>query len=229
MSGRVLVIEPEDLRYRGEIGAALRAEGLVVEETDDARTGIADAAAGGYDLVVFDPGAPGLGGLQGCRRLRLTSDASLLIVSAHDSEADRVGGFDAGADDFLGAPFSTAELVSRVRALLRRRQLDLRPPEPLLRVGDLEVDRVSRSVRMGGVPLSLTPTEFRLLAFLAEDPGRVYAAAEILRVLWQSDHVPYTGACKAHISNLRQKLERDPSRPERIVTVRGVGYRLVAR
>jgi DNA-binding response OmpR family regulator len=227
MAGRALVIEPEGERS-GRVAALLRTEGLVVEETADAAWGLARALSRAFDLVIVDPDAAGLERWQACRELRGQSDVPLIVVSTRCSEADLVLGFDAGADDYLDAPFSTAELLSRVRALLRRRQLDLRPPSAVIRVGELELDKLARTVTLTGVPVGLTPTEFRLLELLADPPGRTCEAREILRSLWRCDHVPDTGACKAHISNLRQKLERDPSRPQRIVTVRGVGYRLAA-
>jgi two-component system response regulator RegX3 len=227
MSGRVLVIEPEQ-PSSGRIADVLRTEGLVVEELSDGRRGLARALGRGYELVIVDPDAPGLEGWRGCERLRRQSDVPLMIVSARYSEGDRLRGCDAGADDYLDASFSTAELLSRVHALLRRRQLDLRSPTARVGIGDLELDKVTRTITVAGVPVSVTPTEFRLLALLAEQPGRTYDARQIMRALWQGHRAPNSGTCKAHISKLRQKLERDPSNPERIVTVRGVGYRLLA-
>jgi DNA-binding response OmpR family regulator len=113
-----------------------------------------------------------------------------------------------------------------VRALLRRRRLDARVPARVRRAGDVEIDPLRHAVTVAGAPISLTPTEFRLLAFLATEPGRAFTPQEILHHLWQSEHVGQAGACKAHISNLRRKIEVDPARPRRIVTVRGAGYML---
>jgi DNA-binding response OmpR family regulator len=225
MDGRILVVDPEPATLAA-VDAALRGEGLTVEATGDGRAALALGPSGGFDLVVFDLLAPGFGGLEGCRRLRCDSDVPLFIVSARASEADRVLGLEAGADDYLAKPFSMAELVSRVRAILRRRRLDLRPRRELLVVGDLEIDLAAHRVRLDGRSVDLTPTEFRLLLFLATDPGRAFSACEILRHLWHSEFVGDHGACKAHISNLRHKVEDDPARPRRVVTVRGVGYAL---
>src|SRR4051812_11427045 len=227
MDGRVLVVDGEPTTRRA-VDLALRGEGLLVEATGDGEAALVLGTTGRFDLVLCDLLAPGLGGLEGCRRLRRGSDVPLFIVTARASEADRVLGLEAGADDYLAKPFSMAELISRVRAILRRRRLDLRPRRDVLRVGELEVDLTAHRVLLEGRHVDLTPTEFRLLVFLARDPGRAFTACEILRELWRSDYVGDHGACKAHISNLRHKLEADPSCPRWVVTVRGVGYTLAA-
>lgn len=228
MTGRVLVVEHERA-VRDAIGDALRREGLAVEGTDDGRVALDRARAEGFALVILDVEVPGLCGIEGCRRLRSYSDVPLVVLSVRDSDADRVVGLEAGADDYVGKLFSMAELVSRVRALLRRRLLDAQPPTVVQQVGDVEIDVLRHRVSVGGTPVSLTPTEFRLLAFLATDPGRAFTADEILHHLWHSDFTGQGGACKAHISNLRRKIEADPSQPRRIVTVRGAGYVLTPR
>jgi two-component system, OmpR family, response regulator RegX3 len=225
MTGRVLLVEHEEA-IRDTLGDALRSEGLVVEARADGELALNHARTGRFDLVIVDIVAPGLGGLETCRRIRFESDVPILIVTARHSVADRVLGLEAGADDYVGKPFSLAELISRVRAILRRRQLDLRPDRPIRRVGDVVIDFAWHRVLVAGEAVSLTPTEFRLLALLAHEPGRAFTPHQILRHLWQSDYVGHDSACKAHISNLRQKIDRDPGGPQRIVTVRGVGYSL---
>jgi DNA-binding response OmpR family regulator len=224
LSGRVLLIERERGGVRVE--DALRRAGLAVERAADGRSALDRARTEDFALVMLDIEAPGVCGIEGCRQIRVASDVPIVIRSARGSEADRVLGLDAGADDFVGTSMSMNELTSRVRALLRRRSLDARAPAQVHRVGDVEIDRLRHTVTVAGAEVPLTPTEFRLLAFLATEPGRAYTAQEILHHLWQSDHVGRGGACKAHISNLRRKIEADPSRPERIVTVRGAGYAL---
>jgi len=224
LAGRVLVIERE--RGHDRVGEALRREGLAVERALDGRAALDRARTEDFALVLLDIEAPGVCGIEGCRQIRVASDVPILIRSARGSEADRVLGLDAGADDYVGTAMSMTELMSRVRALLRRRRLDARAPVQLRRVGDVEIDRLRHTVTVAGTEVFLTPTEFRLLAFLATEPGRAFTAQEILHHLWQSDHVGRGGACKAHISNLRRKIEADPSRPQRIVTVRGAGYAL---
>jgi two-component system response regulator RegX3 len=225
MTGRVLLVEHDD-ESRDALDEALRAEGLAVEARADGELALDRVRTGRFELVIVDIVAPGLGGLEACRKMRFESDIPILILTARDSIADRVLGLEAGADDYVGKPFSLAELISRVRAILRRRHLDLGPARPIRRVGDVVIDFAWHRVLVAGEPVSLTPTEFRLLALLAQEPGRAFTPRQILRHLWQSDYVGHDGACKAHISNLRQKLDSEPGGPQRILTVRGVGYAL---
>jgi DNA-binding response OmpR family regulator len=227
LTGRVLLVERDEAVARA-VGGALRERGLTVEDTDDGELALDRAVTGHFELMIFDVTVPGFLGLEGCRRIRAVSDVPMLIVSARDSELDRVLGLEAGADDYVGKPFSMAELVSRVRAILRRRQLDLERRTTILRVGDIEIDLASQRVVLADRAVSLTPMEFQLLALLAQEPGSVFRPREILRQLWQSEYVVQHGACKTHIANLRHKIERDASTPKRIVTVRGVGYMLRA-
>jgi two-component system response regulator RegX3 len=224
MPRRVLIADGERAT-REALADVLGHEGLEIERADDGETLLRAIRTRPYDLLIVDIVVPGLG-LEACRRIRFESDVPLLILSARDSEADRVLGLEAGADDYVGKPFSVAELLSRVRAILRRRQLDLAPVRTLLRVGDLEIDLDRHQVILDGAAVSLTPTEFRLLVLLANAPGHPFSSAAILRHLWQTDYVGDAGACKAHIFNLRRKLERNCSRPGRILTVPGVGYAL---
>jgi two-component system, OmpR family, alkaline phosphatase synthesis response regulator PhoP len=224
LSGRVLLIERE--HGNGRVEDALRGAGLAVERPADGRSALDRARTEDFALVVLDIEAPGVCGIEGCRQIRVASDVPIMIRSARGSEADRVLGLDAGADDFVGTAMSMNELTSRVRALLRRRGLDARAPAQVHRVGDVEIDRLRHTVTVAAAEVPLTPTEFRLLAFLATEPGRAFTPQEILHHLWQSDHVGRGSACKAHISNLRRKIEADPARPERLVTVRGAGYAL---
>ena len=207
------------------VSDSLTLEGFAVEQCADGEVALERAIEGSFELVVLDPNLRGLRGLQGCRLIRAASPVPIVIVSARDSPADRVLGLEAGADDYLGKPFAVAELISRVRAIRRRRQLDQQPLYPTLCVGDVEIDVVSHRVTVAGRLVTLTPLEFRLLTTLAREPGRPLGAAEILRRLWQTDHVGCDAACRTHIFNLRRKIDADSS-ASRIVTVRGVGYLL---
>jgi two-component system response regulator RegX3 len=151
------------------------------------------------------------------------------MLTAKDAEVDRVLGLELGADDYVTKPFSTAELVSRVRAILRRQDLDRNGTgDGTKRVGALELDPARHEVRVAGAVRHLTPSEFKLLFLLAERPDHVFTRREIMQHLWDSDYVGDQRACDIHVSNLRRKLEQDPSHPERIVTVRGIGYKLAA-
>jgi two-component system response regulator RegX3 len=150
------------------------------------------------------------------------------MLTAKDAEVDRVLGLEIGADDYVTKPFSIAELVSRVRAVLRRRELDRAGRGfAFKRIGLLTLDLTRHKVSLDGREVQLTPSEFRLLALLAEEPERVYSRREIMQHLWESTYVGDERACDIHISNLRRKLERVPDEPDRILTVRGIGYKLV--
>jgi two-component system response regulator RegX3 len=148
------------------------------------------------------------------------------MLTAKGAELDRVLGLEIGADDYVTKPFSMAELIGRVRAILRRRELDRSGGHRRITVGTLELDPIRHEARVAGAPKRLTPSEFKLLLLLAEQPERVFTRREIMQHLWDSEYVGDQRACDIHISNLRQKLEGDPGEPERIVTVRGVGYKL---
>src|SRR3954447_18543835 len=151
------------------------------------------------------------------------------MVTARDAEVERVLGLESGADDYVTKPFSLAELVSRVRAILRRRRLDATPAaSSVRRVGALELDLIRHRASVDDRPLPLTPSEFRLLALLAEHPERAVSRREIMEHLWESSYVGDQRACDTHILNIRRKLEPDYRNPTRLVTVLGIGYQLLA-
>jgi DNA-binding response OmpR family regulator len=179
-------------------------------------------------VLVLDLMLPRLSGVEVCRRLRAESDIPILMLTAKDGEVDRVLGLEIGADDYVTKPFSMAELVSRVRAMLRRRELDRAGAATAIRVGGLQLDLARHRVRVEGRAVDLTRSEFRLLTLLAGAPERVFTRREIMQHLWQSEYVGDQRACDIHVSNIRRKIEADPRAPRRLVTVRGVGYRLAA-
>jgi two-component system response regulator RegX3 len=152
----------------------------------------------------------------------------IIMLTAKDSELDKVVGLEVGADDYVTKPFSALELLGRVRALLRRRELDRREGSALRVIGGLRIDFSRHEVLVDGEEVSLTLSELKVLRVLAERPEQVVSKREILEQLWQTTHVGDQHACDVHISNLRRKLERDPANPERILTARGLGYKLVA-
>jgi DNA-binding response OmpR family regulator len=220
MSERILVVDDEPA-ITDAVAYALRGEGFEVETVGDGEAALERAlAADGFDVLVLDQMLPRLSGLEVCRRVRADSDVPILLLTANDAEVDRVLGLESGADDYVTKPFSMAELVSRVRAILRRRQLDL-AHGGVRRVDGLEVDLARHSVRVDDRSVSLTPSEFRLLTLLVSEPGRVFGRRELVRHLWDSDFTADARSCDMHISNLRRKIGS-----ERIVTVRGVGYKL---
>jgi DNA-binding response OmpR family regulator len=226
MGERILVVEDE-ATIAEAVSYALRESGYDVEAVGNGQAALEAARAERYDLMILDLMLPGISGLDVCRELRAESDLPIVMLTARDVEADRVFGLDVGADDYITKPFSIAELVSRVRALLRRRGLN-RAQSLVRRVGALEVDVGRYTASLHGKPLQLTRREFRLLALLASEPGRVFSREELLEEVWSGEQAGDRRAIDVHVSNLRRKLEPDPRHPRRLQTVRGAGYRLVA-
>jgi two-component system, OmpR family, response regulator RegX3 len=225
VSARILVIDDEPAIRKGLSYLLPRAE-FEVEAVATAEDGLSAARRGAFDLIVLDLALPDLSGIEVCRRLRAESTVPILMLTARDSEADLGLGLVVGADDYVTKPFSTVELLGRIRAILRRRELDRRQDGSVRQVGDLTVNSEQHQVLVAGRTVHVTPSEFKLLALLARQPERVFSRREIMEHLWQSGYVGDAHACEGHISSLRRKLERDPANPERIVTVRGVGYKL---
>jgi two-component system response regulator RegX3 len=229
MTERILVVDDE-AAIRETVGYALRGEGYEVSDAADGEEALEVARNNGFDVLILDLMLPKLSGVEVCRRLRAESDVPILLLTAKDAEVDRVLGLEAGADDYVTKPFSVAELVSRVRAILRRRQLDRSAAAGgiVYRVGGLTLDLVRYGAQVDGRAVNLTRSEFKLLTLLAAEPERVFSRREIMQHLWESSYVGDQRACDIHVSNIRRKIERDPAHPERLLTVRGVGYRLLA-
>jgi two-component system response regulator RegX3 len=222
---RVLVIDDEPA-IRDAVGYALRSEGFEVATAADGETGLRAALEETFDVVVLDLMLPEMSGMEVCRRLRGESAVPVIMLTAKGAELDRVLGLEIGADDYVAKPFSMAELVGRIRAIIRRRALDRSGAVSIIRVGGLELDPIRHQVKVEGEQKRLTPSEFKLLLLLAEEPERVYSRREIMQHLWDSSYVGDQRACDIHISNLRQKIEPDPAHPLRVLTVRGIGYKL---
>jgi two-component system, OmpR family, response regulator RegX3 len=223
---RILLVEDEPAIAEA-VTYALRGAGYDVDHADNGTEALAAARDEHYDLMVLDLLLPGTPGIEVCKTIRAESDLPIVMLTARDTEGDRVTGLDAGADDYLTKPFSVLELVSRVRALLRRRDLD-RAGKDIVRIGSLHLDIARHSATLEGKPLRLTVSEFRLLQLLASGPGQTFTRESLIKHLWESDFVGDRRAIDVHISNLRRKLETDPRNPRRLLTVRGVGYKLVA-
>jgi two-component system response regulator RegX3 len=227
VSGRILLAddEPDILE---PVSYALRQEGFEVSSVPDGEQALEAARSGQFDVLILDVVMPKLSGLDACRTLRAESEVPIIMLSARDSELDRVLGLELGADDYISKPFSTAELISRVRAIMRRRALDEASTGAAIReLGGLKIDYTRHAVTVDGRHVELTRAQFKLLALLAEQPERVFSRQQIMEHLWQSTYVGNARACDVHVSNLRRKLERDPAHPTRIVTVREFGYKLV--
>lgn len=227
MSARVLLVDDER-DIVDPVTYALEQDGFEVRSIGNGLTALELARGERYDVVILDIVLPGMSGIDVCRTLRGESDVPIVMLTARDAEVDRVLGLELGADDYVTKPFSTAELISRIRAILRRRELDRDSRSGSeLRVGGIVIDLARHTVSVDGQAVSLTPSEFRLLLLLADQPERAFTRQQIMEHLWQTLYVGDTRACDAHISNLRRKIERDHAHPERIVTVRELGYKLV--
>ena len=224
----ILVVDDEPI-VRDVVVRYLRRDGFTTLEAGDGDAARRLIETDEPELVVLDVMLPGLSGVEVCRALRAESDVPILMLTARDAESDRVLGLELGADDYVTKPFSSAELLSRVRAILRRRELDRATGAATVRkLGGLQIDLGRHEVLVDGERVHLTLSEFKVLSLLAEQPESVVSRRELMQHLWASEHVGDEHACEVHISNLRRKIERDPSQPERLVTVRGSGYKLVA-
>ena len=230
-SGRILVADDET-SVRDAVGYALDQEGFDVTlavDGDDAERKLAGDGEVAFDLLVLDIMMPGRSGLDICRDVRARSPVPIILLTAKDAEVDKVVGLEVGADDYVTKPFSIRELLGRVRAQLRRRELDRSSTEreaKTIVAEPVRIDLGRHLVTVRGEPVNLTRSEFQVLRLLAEEPGQVFTRREIMEELWQSEFSGDVRACDVHISNLRQKVERDPQDPELVLTVRGVGYRL---
>jgi two-component system, OmpR family, response regulator RegX3 len=223
-----ILVADDDPGVLDVVSFMLRREGFAVDEEKNGTAALEAALANSYDIVILDVMLPGLSGTDVCRELRAESDVPILMLTARDAESDRVLGLELGADDYVTKPFSSAELLSRVRAILRRRELDRAQGGSTLRkLGGLQIDLGRHEVLVDGDRVHLTLSEFKVLSLLAEQPDNVISRRELMQHLWASEHVGDEHACEVHISNLRRKIERDPSQPVRLVTVRGLGYKLM--
>ena len=203
----------------------LERDGFRVVQARDGEEALASFAESNVDLVVLDLALPKLDGIEVCKRLRSRSAVPIIMLTARDDEVDKVLGLELGADDYITKPFSIREFRSRVRALLRRAQLPAVSRRDLIERDGLEIDIPRRSVAIDGRPVQLTYVEFELLRTLAESPGRVFTRAMLLETLWGSSDFRDPRTIDVHVRHLREKIETDPSEPDYIFTVRGVGYR----
>ncbi len=228
MERRILVVEDQkdiaDLiaMHLGDLGHA-------IDVVHDGPAGYQAAASGRYDLVVLDVMLPGRDGLDIVRSLRFERvTVPVLMLTARSTELDRVLGLELGADDYLAKPFSVPELQARVKAMLRRIEMqaaELEAPAERLRIGELEIDTASREARLAQRPLALTAKEFELLQHFARHPGRAFTRMQLLDAVWGTTFEGYEHNVNTHINRLRNKIEADPANPRYVLTVRGVGYR----
>ena len=228
MNETILVIEDTPAIGRA-LRAALEARGFKVVVALTGQSGIDAAAVTDPAAIILDLGLPDMDGVDVCRRVRSWSDVPIIVLTVDDTEHRKVETLDIGADDYVVKPFSTPELLARLRVALRRRRAgDGEPTDPVLEVGDVVVDVPHHRVSVAGEPVDLTPKEFAFLALLARYPGRVLTHRTILQEVWGPEYGSETQYLRVYASQIRKKLGDDPASP-RLVTEPGVGYRLVDR
>jgi two-component system, OmpR family, response regulator RegX3 len=224
---RILLVEDE-AALAESISYNLLREGFVVVTAGDGELALHRFRTDRPHLVILDLMLPKLSGLDVCRAIRRESPVPILMLTAKDSEADKVAGLELGADDYVTKPFSMRELVSRVRAHLRRAEMaEPREQDGVLSGGPVSLDRERHDVKVWGQPVPFTPKEFELLETLLERKGRLLTRQFLIEEVWGSDYFGDTKTLDVHIKRLRQKLERDPHQPRHLLTVRGLGYKFV--
>jgi two-component system KDP operon response regulator KdpE len=221
---QILVIDDE-VQIRRFLRISLEANGYRVHEAVAGQEGIARTAQLRPDVVILDLGLPDMDGLEVLRHLREWTQTPVIILSVRDDDRDKVAALDAGADDYLTKPFSTDELLARIRVALRHAQPEAQ--EPIFRRGDLSVDLSRRLVTLRGEPIKLTPTEYALLRLMIQHAGKVLTHGQILRAVWGPEYISETHYLRVYFAQLRQKLEDNPALPKMLITEPGVGYRLV--
>ncbi|RJO61173.1 MAG: DNA-binding response regulator [Dehalococcoidia bacterium] len=227
---KVLVVE-DDQTLSGVIKYNLSKEGYKVLSAADGAKALEVARSEKPDIILLDLMLPKLDGLEVCRILRQESSIPILMLTAKSEEVDRVVGLELGADDYMVKPFGIRELMARVRAMLRRRQMlnqessASRDGVTIIKADSIEMDETRHSVLLKGKPLELTPKEFDLLAFLVKNSGQVFKREQLLDRVWGYDYAGDTRTVDVHISWLRQKIENDSQHPQHLITLRGVGYK----
>jgi two-component system, OmpR family, KDP operon response regulator KdpE len=225
---KLLVIDDE-LAIRRFLRASLDAEQFVLLEASEGREGIRVAATENPDIILLDLGLPDLDGNQVAREVREWSETPIIVLSAREQERDKVAALDAGADDYLTKPFGIGELLARIRVALRHVERSRSSaPEPVFRAGGLEVDLASHVVRLNSEEVHLTPNEFKLLALLVRNAGKVVTHKHLLTQVWGGAYAEESHYLRVYMGQLRHKLEADPARPKLLTTEPGVGYRLKA-
>lgn len=225
MTARILVVD-DDAALSEMIGIVLESEGFEAVFSSEGATALEMFRQSQPDLVLLDLMLPGIDGIEVCKRIRAESGVPIVMLTAKSDTADVVLGLEAGADDYVPKPFKPRELVARVRARLRRHDDD---ESEILHVADLTIDVAGHQVTRGGDQISLTPLEFDLLVALARKPWQVFSREVLLEQVWGYRHQADTRLVNVHVQRLRAKVERDPERPEVVLTVRGVGYRAGAQ
>lgn len=229
MSKQLLIIE-DNRELTQLLRLHLNDLGLAVDCAADGLAGLSKAESTNYDLILLDIMLPGIDGIEVCKRLRARSNYTpILMLTSKSSELDRVVGLEIGADDYVTKPFSIPELIARIKAILRRvEKLGGKQPDEsdsTIEIEDVHIDMVRRNVSIANQSIELTPKEFDLLVYFARHPGRVFTREQLLNQVWGFGHEGYEHTVNSHINRLRAKIEKDPARPQHILTVWGIGYK----
>ena len=222
---RVLVVEDEE-SFSDALSYMLRKEGFEVSVAEDGDAALAEFARSGADLILLDLMLPGLPGTEVCRQLRQSSNVPVIMLTAKDSEVDKVVGLELGADDYVTKPFSSRELLARIRAVLRRGGEADNDVPGVLEAGPVRMDVERHVVTVGGTDVRLPLKEFELLELLLRNAGRVLTRGQLIDRIWGADYVGDTKTLDVHVKRLRAKIEPDPTEPRYLQTVRGLGYKL---
>ena len=223
----ILLVEDEDALSE-PLAYLLRREGYTVTVAPDGPTAIAEFDRGGVDLVLLDLMIPGIPGTEVCREIRTRSTVPIIMLTAKDSEIDIVVGLELGADDYVTKPYSSRELLARIRAILRRRTEPEGDDESLLESGTVRMDVERHTVSVKGEVIPMPLKEFELLEFLLRNAGRVLTRGQLIDRVWGADYFGDTKTLDVHIKRIRSRIEEKPSDPRMLVTVRGLGYRFEA-
>ncbi len=223
--GKTILIVEDEPTLVSTLQYNLEREGYRVVSAGDGEAGLSTARAERPDLILLDLMLPGLDGLEVCRILRREMQSPIIMLTAKGDEVDKVVGLEIGADDYITKPFGMRELVARVRALLRRSETAAPKRGDALTAGDLSIDSVARKATRDGRTLALKPREYDLLTFLLRNTGQAFTRDQILKQVWGYDYAGDTRTVDVHVRWLREKIEREPSKPTRLITVRGTGYR----
>ena len=222
---RILIVEDESALAE-PLAYLLELEGYETTHAADGNTAVDMFEQDGADLVLLDLMLPGRSGTEVCRHIRQSSQVPIIMVTAKDSEVDTIVGLELGADDYVTKPYSTRELVARIRAVLRRRAVDEEDDDDsVVEIGRVRLDSDSHTVHVAGTEVAMPLREFELLEYLMRNAGRVLTRGQLIDRVWGSDYFGDTKTLDVHIKRLRAKIEEDPSNPTRVVTLRGLGYR----
>ena len=223
---KILVVEDEETLSEA-IAFLLSKEGFEVTVAANGPDAITEFEKSGADLILLDLMLPGLSGTEVCRQIRVKSSVPIIMLTAKDSEIDKVVGLEIGADDYVTKPYSSRELIARIRAVLRRGDLmDVADDGAIIEVGPVRMDTDRHVISVNGTQVAIPLKEFELLEFLMRNAGRVLTRIQIIDRVWGSDYVGDTKTLDVHIKRLRAKIEKDPANPEYIQTVRGMGYKM---